>query len=113
MRLERNCGTDILVYIELDRFLADMPAFDRAVFIEPIVLYGSRQLEDYAAVKAALRTIPHEVLNMPTNSSGGTQLLVLKDLNSSRTEGALGALVPPGSPGAPGAAAPKAGTRRR
>lgn len=79
-RLSEKCGTDIVVYIELDRFLADMARFDRAVFVEPIVLYGKRQLELYSDVREALKSIPHEVLAMPTNMSTGTVLTVIEDL---------------------------------
>ncbi len=81
-RLSENCGTDIVVYIELDRFLADMARFDRAVFVEPVVLYGRRQLELYSEVRVALKAIPHEVLTMPTNMSTGAVLTVIEDLRS-------------------------------
>ncbi len=78
--LSKECGTDVVVYIELDRFLADLSSFNRAVFVEPIVLYGSKQAEHYLAVKQALKRVPHVTMRMPTNSSMGVQLSIIEDL---------------------------------
>ncbi len=75
-----HCGTDLVVHIELDRFTAALPALHRAVFVEPVVLYGSREWESYMRAKAALAGVPHTVLRMPTNSSGGVRLHVIDDL---------------------------------
>ncbi|GFR43114.1 hypothetical protein Agub_g4115 [Astrephomene gubernaculifera] len=80
-RLAQDCGTDVGVYIELDRFLADLPRFNRVVFIEPLILYGNKELESYIAAKAVLKSIPHEILHLPANiTAGGSQLVVLQDL---------------------------------
>ncbi|KXZ54054.1 hypothetical protein GPECTOR_5g162 [Gonium pectorale] len=78
--LSRDCSTDVAVYIELDRFLADMPRFHRAVFVEPLVLYDSKELASYVAVKDALERIPHEVYHMPVNVTSGPSLVVFQDL---------------------------------
>lgn len=45
-----DCGTDIAVYIELDKFLADMGSFSRAVFVEPLVLWGTAEMDNYIKV---------------------------------------------------------------
>ncbi|KAG2487314.1 hypothetical protein HYH03_014031 [Edaphochlamys debaryana] len=78
-----GCGTDLEVHIELHRFHRALPTFDRAVFVEPLVLYGGEELRSYVAVKGRLDTIPHEVLRLPTNSSRGLRLLVIDDLRPS------------------------------
>ncbi|PNH04709.1 hypothetical protein TSOC_009088 [Tetrabaena socialis] len=79
-RLSEECGTDVAVYIELNRFLADMPTFTRAVFVEPLVLYGNGELESYIAVKEALKALPHELMHLPTNVTSGPSMVVLQEL---------------------------------
>ncbi|KXZ41551.1 hypothetical protein GPECTOR_399g226 [Gonium pectorale] len=79
-QLSRDCSTDIAVYIELDRFLADMHTFDRVVFVEPTILYGDKELANYIRVKSELEHMPHEVHHLPTNSTAGVRLVVLQDL---------------------------------
>ncbi len=44
-KLTANCGTDLAVFVELDRFFANLDSFDRAVFVEPLVLYGDAELQ--------------------------------------------------------------------
>ena len=44
-RLSADCETELVVFIEFDRFLAHMSTFDRVVFVEPLVLFGSKELE--------------------------------------------------------------------
>ncbi|KAG2425719.1 hypothetical protein HXX76_013561 [Chlamydomonas incerta] len=75
-----DCGTDIAVYIELDKFLADMGSFSRAVFVEPLVLWGTAEMDTYIKVKSALEQLPHTIMHMPTNVTSGPQLMVLADL---------------------------------
>ncbi|KXZ46504.1 hypothetical protein GPECTOR_43g941 [Gonium pectorale] len=81
--LTANCRTDIAVYVELDRFLADMANFTRVVFVEPLVLYDSTEFAMYMEVKHALKSVPHEVVLMPTNTTSGPQLVVFQDLPNS------------------------------
>ncbi|KXZ54055.1 hypothetical protein GPECTOR_5g163 [Gonium pectorale] len=78
-RVAGDCGTDVAVYIELDRFLADIPKFTRAVFVEPLVLYDSKERESYIAAKSALQRIPHELFSLPINVTNGPSMVVFQD----------------------------------
>ncbi|KXZ54064.1 hypothetical protein GPECTOR_5g171 [Gonium pectorale] len=77
-KLTVNCTTDIAVYVELDRFTSDIEHFTRAVFVEPLFLYGSNELLSYAAAKMALKQLPHQVLHLPAHQ--GFSLKVIEDL---------------------------------
>lgn len=68
--------------MELDRLLADMHKFDRVVFVEPVVLYGSREFSSYLKVKGALGHVPHEVLSLPINVTTGPQIMVMQELEA-------------------------------
>ncbi|KAG2487833.1 hypothetical protein HYH03_013550 [Edaphochlamys debaryana] len=75
----RGCGAEAAVYVELERFLADMDTFDSAVFVEPLLLWGGAEAEAYWGAKAALQRVPHQVLRLPTNHSRGLDLKVLSN----------------------------------
>ncbi|KAG2487331.1 hypothetical protein HYH03_014047 [Edaphochlamys debaryana] len=77
-----RCETDLEVHVELGRFLEAMPRFNRAVFVEPLILYGSAELKDYVRVKTALDKLPHAIFHLPTNSSRGLELKVFQDLRA-------------------------------
>ncbi|KAG2489740.1 hypothetical protein HYH03_011847 [Edaphochlamys debaryana] len=77
--LTSSCQTDIALYLELDRFAAALPSFDRVVFVEPVVLAGKQELETYTLVKSAIRAMPHDLLYLPANNTG-IQMTVFADL---------------------------------
>ncbi|GLC41863.1 hypothetical protein PLESTM_001259300 [Pleodorina starrii] len=79
-RLSQRCESDVAVYVELSRFLADVTTFSRVVFVEPLLLYDTTEFASYLTVKAALMHVPHEVLRLPANVTSGPQLVVLQDL---------------------------------
>ncbi|KXZ54056.1 hypothetical protein GPECTOR_5g164 [Gonium pectorale] len=78
--LGAECGTHMAVFMELDRFYNALPQMDRVVFVEPIMLFGAVELDLYALVKTAVRSMRHDILYMPVNQTNGVQMTVLQDL---------------------------------
>ncbi len=54
-RLGADCEAELITFIELDRFLNRMSTFDRVVFVEPLVLFGNRELQVGTCSVLALR----------------------------------------------------------
>ncbi|KAG2425669.1 hypothetical protein HXX76_013511 [Chlamydomonas incerta] len=83
-----TCGTDVAVFVDLDRFAEAVAAgrLSRAVFVEPLVLAGGAEADGYVAAKAALKAaeaagLPVEMLRLPTGGARGLGITILSDLS--------------------------------